>query len=180
MKKFHQKKSKTDIHLTFENTKLHYFLKDESGKVDFSIPYHAFTHNSYERTDRNETLKNFAIYLLVVGIVTLVGGIGALMLIGSAIMYWLYKRSIIHFTVFLLPERQVFILHDEHHDAIIKEIFSHRDTYLKHTYARININNPPEHELKKFQWLLDEKVITEEEFHEFKFQLMKKESKILN
>ena len=180
MKEYIQKKSKTEIKFTFDKTKLHYFIKDEKSKGEFSIAYDYISYNSYEVTHSKDVFKYYSTYLLVLGIVTLIAGVGALMLIGSLIMYILYKRSIVTYTVFTGNDRRIFVIHDENHDEIIKEMLDRRSEYMKHKYAILNPHNSPEHELRKFELLLEEKVITEDEFNEFKFQLTKTENKLLN
>ena len=61
-------------------------------------------------------------------------------------------------------------------EAFLSEMFSARNSYLRKTYSRIDADNDPQHELARFQWLLSEGVIDDDEYQSLKHQLNAEES----
>lgn len=178
--RYTQKKQDTEITISLDTQNIFYAIKDAKSKAEFTHPYEDIMINRYEITESNDGYKNQATYLFVVGLVLLIVGFGFLFLIGAGIFLFLYKRSKMRFTVIDANQKRLYILHDTKHDEIIDNLYKNRNKYLKHKYAIIEHHNDPAFELKKFQWLLDQQVITQDEFDDFKFQLMKKDNKILN
>lgn len=176
--KFHQKKGKNEIKFSLNEDHFEYFIKDESSKGEFTLPYETISSNKYQLFEKNDLFKNNAIYLLVISILfttaTLVFGIRTyyfLFILATIIMYIMYHRSKTTFTVIETGNRKVFVIQDKHHDEIIHQLFSRRNELMKKKYGKINLTTDPEIEIKRFKWLLAEKVISPKEFEDIQSQI---------
>lgn len=174
---FHQKKGKNEIKITLNSDHLIYFIKDDSSKGEFTIEYDSLSSDMYEFTEKNIMFKNYSIYLLVIGIIF---GVARflfnapshyyLFLIGSLIVYIIYLKSIIKYTI-LEADRKIYIIQDKNHDTIINRIFEARKNLIKEKYGQIDFNNDKLNEVKKFKWLLNQKIITDQEFNEISAEI---------
>jgi hypothetical protein len=125
---------------------------------------------------------SFGIFALI-GLVLNFAGISALMRwaplwgIASVILFGFhfYKRRR-YFLVDLNNERSIFFIADQpSKNALIdfvQAMYGSRKKYLRDRYFVTNPVNDPENELRRFQWLLDEGVISENEFQQMKVLLI--------
>lgn len=175
---FHQKKGKNEIKFLFNEDHFEYFIKDESSKGQFKLPYGIISRNKYELIEKNDTFKNNAIYLLIVSIIfttaTFVFRIPTyyfLFIIATFIMYILYLKSKTKYTVIETEDRKIYIIQDKNHDEIMRQLYTRRNELLKKMYGKINLTNNPEAEVKRFKFLLEEEVISTKEFEDIKSQI---------
>lgn len=175
---FRQKKGKNDIKFEITSDHLKYFIKDETSKGEYTVEYDSISPNKYELTEKNDNYKNYAIYLLVLSIIFLAGTIflqirsnALLFLFGSIVLYILYQRSKVTFTV-LEGEHKIYVIKDDQHDKILEKIKDARKEYMIQKYAKVNLSNNVDNELRKFAWLLKQNIITQEEFEEIKSLLV--------
>lgn len=176
--KFHQKKGKNEIIFSLYEDHFEYFIKDESSKGEFVIPYEIISSDKFELVEKNHLFKNNAIYLLIISILfttaTLVFRVPTyyfLFILATLIMYIMYLRSKTTFTVIETDNRKVYVIHDKQHDEIINQLYSRRNELMKKKYGKINLTNDPETEIRRFKWLLAEKVISPKEFEDIQSQI---------
>lgn len=62
----------------------------------------------------------------------------------------------------------------------IDNLINKRNTYLKSKYSKVDPDYPIDEQLYKIKWLLDEKLITDEEFQSLKIKLLKDKYGSLN
>jgi hypothetical protein len=99
--------------------------------------------------------------LPVIGIALLVGII--LAFVGSAI-HWLYAND---YTTLRTHNGDILIVEDAQHDRIISELRARRLAALKKT-AVVNRLQNPWYEVKRFKFLRDEGIISENDFNLYK------------
>lgn len=176
---FTQKKGKNEIRIAFKPEYINYYLKDESSKGEFKIGYEEITPEKYEYTEKNTTLKNYALYLLIIGVIFLAATFifnvrtsFPLFLIGSLVVYVFYLFSVTRYTILDGYRRKIYIIHDKQHDTIINSIYKMRKDFMKKKYGELNLQSNSREELRRFQWLLEQEVITDKEFEIIQTELL--------
>ena len=173
-----------EFHL--EPKRFRLFVKDMDGETETFVDYENIT----ERT-RTITRQDGRVYIAAIsfGIFGLAGVI--LNLLGSdSLMRWapLWLIASIILWGFHFFKRRRYFLVDMHNkqsiffivnrpskealSRFIKELYATRRAYLRESYFSINPTNTVESELKKFQWLCKENVITEAELQNVKSLLL--------
>jgi hypothetical protein len=85
---------------------------------------------------------------------------------------WAYIRVRSKNVYTSIPVRngKVLVLQDKRHDEVIEALESRRVRFYR-KLAVIDLRNPPAVELRKFTWLKEQGVISEEEFETFRQKL---------
>lgn len=73
-----------------------------------------------------------------------------------------YTLVCFKYTIVSAGRREIRVLKDKSHDAVLEELFSRRNALLREVYGRIDLDNDLDAELRKHEWLRDEGVISEE------------------
>ncbi len=169
--KYRQKKGKNIIEIEFLENKIKYFLQDDVSSGRFDITPATISKDTITFIEKNNGFKNYSIYLLVVGLIfafmTIFLKIFTLyipFLLGSIIMFVLYKLSFVNYTIIETTNKKIYIIQDKNHDEIVKKIFDMRNKYYKDIYFKFIPENNIKDEADKFKWLLDEKIITQAEY----------------
>lgn len=179
---YKQKKNRNQLEFSFKKNGLDYRLNDSNLNKKEFIPYERITNNSHEFTERNDTYRNNAIYTAVVAVVFLAINIfygtrlwAWLFMLTSPTFWFLYKRSIVVFTV--LPVSgylDIYIIRDKLGRRIRNEIYTKRNKYLRSEYGYIDYDTPPEVESDKFDWLHSLGVIGDTELEVVKEEIVKR------
>lgn len=165
-----------------EPDRIRLHTKDMDGETETFIDYESITPTTRLITRQNGRLYvaaiSFGIFALV-GFVLNFAGISALMRwaplwgVASVILFGFhfYKRRR-YFLVDLKNDRSIFFIADRPSKDAVKEfiqsMYESRKKYLRDRYFATNPISEPENELRKFQWLLTEGVISETEFQQMK------------
>ena len=172
-----QKRRDTLIKFDLRTDFVDYDIRDKSGTAGFRVAYGALPHRVDERNYRNEWLRNVGLLWVIIGVILAVlrfsndGTPFSIWLpvgLGCLLWYWL---TIERYSALETPEGKILVLKDRQHDEIITELVNRRIAELKRRYAFIDHDNDKTSELNKLNWLVDNKVVTEEEFKLLKAEL---------
>jgi cbb3-type cytochrome oxidase subunit 3 len=87
------------------------------------------------------------------------------LILGILCIVWTLFRKI-KFTIYETPKASILIIKNRKHNKIINEIQSRRKKQLLELYSHIDYDNNIKSEIKKFEWLKDEKVLSDKEANE--------------
>lgn len=166
-----QKKSSNRTKFEFGDDEFKYSFADRRVSLDISIKYAQFPKSANKREERNEWLRNAGVFWILFGsaffLTAVVNGesyVGKLFWIvlgGVCLAYYNYSAT--RYSVFPTEAGTVFIIRDQKHDDIVKEIMSRKKKLLLSWYGGIDYENEPEYEIQKFNWLRDQGALTDEE-----------------
>lgn len=174
-----QKKSSNQTTFEFGKEKLKYSIKDSSGKKTFSTEYGSISDEDFdELEEKNAWFRNVGILWVLIGAVQIIGRLmesgsfsGSIWLTLGIICLITYRFKTTNYTIVDAEKGRIFIIQDEQHSKILDEISKRRKKQWKLWYGSINYENDPQNELNKFQWLLDKKVISDDEFKTVKLEI---------
>ena len=171
---FAQKRLSNRVRYTFREDALEYRFEDASHAHTFRLDYRElpFTHTEY--TEKFEALRGmtfvFAFLALLNGLRALgdlTFAVAASVLAALAGASWLgYKRLSATFTVIDTDQGRMLALHDGQHERLMAELAQRRRDALLAEYGEVNEDNDPEEERRKFAWLRDRGVLTEDEYQQ--------------
>ncbi len=174
---YRQKKGGNRTHFEFESEYLEYELQEKAGTDSFRVAYSALPYRVHEFIERNEWLRNVGLLWLLIGILITGWRLSESILqlsmwipIGLGCLGW-YWFSIVRYSTLQTGEGKIFVIRDAQHDRILEELLARRVDQLKRSYAFVDHDNDPANELRKFQWLLDNRVIDEAEFETLKAEV---------
>lgn len=167
---YKQENIRTSVSFDFKKDELIFSLKDSSTNTVTAIPYLQITSESTDFTEKNDWYRNVGIIWIVIGAIFEIpallngtpklpiwSGLGLLMLL-------IYMATKKRYTILHTATRSnIVILHDEQHNAIVKQIRDTRREKFKEKLGDINIHNDPELEKQKFEFLFKEDVISAQE-----------------
>lgn len=164
---------------TFADTCLHYRYKSTDKDVSFQVDYTQIPITpTQEIADKYSLFRNLGIAALMIGGAMAVNNFmtlgrleDTLFLHLGLISMFLYSISTKKFSVFATGSGNILVLKDKKHDTIIEKMHHQRNRILKELYAHIDFQNSKEHEIEKFDHLLKDGIITEEEYNQFLIQL---------
>lgn len=163
--KISQRKFSTKTSFSFEDDGLTYEVRDGSGAVAFRADYEDISFETSYSEERNLWLRNAGYFWVAIGILaTIMRGptlsLWLLLGIGCLIAYF-WRR--IAYTIFDAPKGRILVIRDDKHDEIINEIISRRRACLRSRYATVDPTNTPQNEERRFGWLLEHEIISNEE-----------------
>lgn len=167
-----QKKFSNKTKFEFRDEDLKYTVQDKSGSQSFSVEYGAIPTDHGDLVERNDWYRNAGVLWFVLGVFIIVSHyletgtmkwsiwlpVGAI----CFVMYWVVKTA---YVVIDTEKGRLFIIKDEKHDEILKEIDSRRKGQWLSWYGALDLGNDPSNEINKFKWLLDKEVISQEEYN---------------
>jgi hypothetical protein len=181
---FEQRRPGIRLGFVFGEQELSYSIRELGKEHRFSADYeHIFVHNpSYFDVANSIFARRFAwTYLAFVGAIAFgfywrVSPLALAVVTVLGIFLWAFIRMRAPFTLYfvLLPValdafsgqgREIQILDDETGARIIEEITARRRSRLRILYAFVNPDADPVHEAAKFDWLKQNQVIDENEYH---------------
>jgi len=170
--KFKQSKSGNKLLFKFSDKQLHYEYKYSDGSGNYDISYADFPSKSHTIIEQNDWCKNVGTLWILLGIglnvyryytMHLLDKNGIIFIgLGILCILWTIFRKI-KFTIFNTPQANVLIIKNRKHDEIVNEIQSRRKKQLLELYSQIDFNNNMENEIKKFEWLKEENILSQEE-----------------
>ena len=173
--KIKQRKSRYLHTFTFKDHTLNYAYKHSGGSGDYDIQYADFPSKSITYIEINEWCRSVGWLWILLGIghnvyrfytMHLLDKMGTLFIIlGIVCLVWVYLRKV-KFTIFQTPQADVLVIKNRKHDKIISEIQSRRKDQLLDLYGSIDFENNIENEIKKFEWLKDENILSDIEANE--------------
>lgn len=168
---FVQKKRSVKHTFTFYDDHFNVAYEEKSGSSDADITYADFPQKSSIQVEENEWLRNVGFLWIAIGMAQIayawylnapITGREFWILIGAACVAWAYS-SRIKYTVFKSEHGNIFVIKDKQHDTIIDEINSRKKAQLLDWYGEVNAKNDLDNEVRKFNWLLEQNVISKEE-----------------
>ena len=165
-----QKQLTNNTKFEFAEEKLKYTIKDKSGSQSFSTEYSSIPAELSEFVEQNVWYRNVGIAWLVISGFQMVHWFSelgtlkiSLWLILGVIFFGIYMLAKTEYSILNTDNGRIFIIKDAKHDQILNEIYSRKKGQLLSWYGDINYSSDPNNELAKFNWLLNEGVITESE-----------------
>lgn len=166
--KIEQKKNGTKVEFDFQDDFLYYKIKDGNGSNSFNIRYEDITNSITEFEERNSWYKNVGLFWAILGVIDMALNRTklSLWLVLGIIFYGLYYYYQTSYSKIDATSHNLLIIKNDKHDEIIKEVFNHRNDYLKANYGKINKENDKNNELNKFKWLRNLGVLADYQFED--------------
>ncbi|MFS1486245.1 hypothetical protein BCU43_000485 [Vibrio lentus] len=185
-----QKKRSIKYTFTFMDNHLNFAYKIKSGTGDRDLDYVNFPKKSSTLIEQNEWFQSVGYVWCILGAFDILyeSYLGAfpnlwfLVLLGGMLLVWSHFSKV-KYSVFEMDSANILVIQDKNHDLIINELKTRKKSQLLEWYGHVNQDNESEVEVGKFKWLLDEDVITKEEYEEKIAQiesLIKEESNLSN
>lgn len=151
--------------------------EDNQAAVSFDQPYDEIPFETRSFTEKMMALRAAAIFFLAVAIYNVFSyfalgdAIGALITAGVQAVLAIaaeagYRRSEVTFTLFDASRGTIFVIDDKSAPDIIARIAERRRAALRRIAGEINLENPIDLEVEKFNWLREHDVITAAEHRE--------------
>ena len=168
--KIEQKRFSTRTSFTFEDDGATYEIRDGSGGTTFRADYEDISFETSFFEERNLWLRNAGYLWIAIGVLGMilrfadtgrpVPPIWLYIGIGCVVAYY-WRRS--SYTVFDAPKGRIHVIRDQKHDAIVDEIVKRRRACYRSRYATVDPTNSPELEERRFAWLHEHDIISDEE-----------------
>ena len=165
---FVQKKGSTRHTFTLHSDKFNFAYQDKSGAADADMSYADLPLKTSIQIEQNEWLRNVGYLWMAIGVFQIgyaihdggsLSGKGFWLLLGIGCVLWAHFSKI-QYTVLRGERGNVFIMQDKSHDRILDELMGRRKAQLAQWYGDVNPQNDLDHERAKFQWLVEQDVIT--------------------
>lgn len=157
----------------FGKDKLKYKTKHSDGGHSFEIEYALIPSEASEYFEKSSWIRNMSFFWILCGAIITGYRYFSLNQISLSlwvpvgiicyIFYFLFKKE---YSVFHTEKGPLFIIKDSKYDTIAKEIDDRRKGQLYLWHGQIDYENDPQTEMNKFEWLLENNVITQKEFEE--------------
>lgn len=166
-----QKKGSNRYTFTFKDDVVNFAYKDKSGSGDADIRYADFPKKCLILIEQNEWLRNVGFLWIFVGVVQIGfaityddfrSGVGFWLLVGIICVVWSYSTKITN-SVFKTDHANVFVIQDSKHDQIVSELQARRRAQLLEWYGQIDFRGDRDKETAKFNWLLEEGILSQQE-----------------
>jgi hypothetical protein len=158
----------------FNDESFNFAFKDKSGSDDFDLNYADFPEKCSISIEQNEWLRNVGVLWCLLGCYRIGTGLyNEIPLSGTVFWFFLgliclvcYALTKTKYSVFKTKAGNVFIINDKNHDKIIAEMTNRKKSQLLKWYGDINFDNDFDNEISKFNWLVKQNVISQEEADE--------------
>lgn len=157
----------------FGEARLAYTIRDASGSRSFALEYGYIPTEASELEERAPWLRDAGIFLTALGL--LLAGVQLALGQPPAALIWLpiglvalvaYRGLRTRYTVIATEMGRIFVIRDGRHDEVMNELGRRRTAQWRQWYAEVDLDNDPDSEMDKFDWLRERKVITEAEYQE--------------
>jgi len=171
MMEFVQKKKSNKLTFTLHDEYFNFAYVDNSGAGDIDINYADLPQKSSVQIEQNEWFRNVGYLWIAIGTFEFVRAIfssvtiaanGVWLTIGSGSLIWFYFSKV-KYTVFRTGRGNILVIQDKKHDKIIAELNKRRKSQLLAWYGDVNPKNSLEQEIQKFNWLVEQKILSKEE-----------------
>jgi hypothetical protein len=168
-----------------EPKRIRVLSKDANGEVEFYVPYEDLTSQVRYVTEQNGRLYiaavSFGIFSLA-GLAANFAGEPSLMrwvpvwIVATVILFGFHLAKRRRYVLLDLTDgKSIFFLRDKPSEqqlsSFLESVQSRRRHYLRDSYFKIDPDNDPHSEVRKFKWLMGEGIITEVELEEMKKRL---------
>lgn len=181
-KELTQKRFPVRLDFRFEEETLHYAYADSSGGHAFAVAYEDIATDPAARagvTVKLDWYQHMAVVMAALALFQVIFGFLPNGLLSAAtpagvagLLYAVYRLSIRRYTVVRSDAGSIFVLDDAQQQEILAEFHARRTARLRVRFADIDFSNELAVELQKFGWLLQQGVISQEEYEVAKHQLL--------
>ena len=168
--KIEQKKFSAKTSFSFEDDGITYEVRDASGATAFRTDYEDVSFETSFFEERNVWFRNVGYIWLVIGGLQmalrfqdtgkLIPSIWLFLGIAFAVAYF-WRR--IGYTIFDTPKGRILVIRDGKHDQVVAEIVQRRRACFRSRYATVDVDSSPEAEERRFAWLHEHQIISDEE-----------------
>lgn len=167
--KIEQRKFSTKTTFNFEDDGITYEVRDGSGATAFRTDYEDISFETSYFEERNVWFRNVGYLWLAIGVVATgfrfqegKPTLSIWIILGIGFVGWYYLRRI-GYTIFDAPKGRILIIRDGKHDQIVQTIVERRRACLRNRYAAVDPHNSPEAEARRFAWLHEHEIISDDE-----------------
>lgn len=168
---FVQKKKSNKHTFKLYDDYFNFAYEDKSGSGETDFNYADFPQKSSVQIEQNEWLRNVGYLWVALGVFQIAYAYFSdptqfsrsfWILLGAGCVLWAHFSKV-KYTVFRSEQGNVFVIQDKQHDQIIEELNRRRKSQLLQWYGEVNPENDLEKEIQKFNWLVDQKIMSKEE-----------------
>ncbi|MFS1701944.1 hypothetical protein [Alteromonas sp. AMM-1] len=168
---FIQKKRGVKHTFTLKEDHFNFAYEDKSGAGDIDVNYADFPVKSSVTIEQNEWLRNVGFLWIALGVAQIgwalfndlsLSGKGFWLMVGTACVLWAHFSKT-RYSVFRTDQGHVLVLQNKQHQQIVDTLHARRKAQLLNWYGEVNPENDLQNEIRKFQWLAEQKVITKAE-----------------
>ena len=175
---FWQENNDTKIGVIFRESTFLYYISDRASKGEFVVPYLNLEGTVSELRESNEVYKHYGLYCAAVAAIYLPISFfintshlkvvfSPIFLVAAIILFFLYKRSQAIYGVLRSREKTIYLIKtDPNYEKIVNMLLEKRRAAFRKIYLGTdNVDNNQE-ALDKYNWLLEQKIISEAEYRE--------------
>ena len=174
----------------FEDLRLKYSFSDRTGEREFYVPYENIDVVNPAKLATNMQNPNLGLISVALAGVFMIAGIGEsypiepalrglaiAMVAANLVLSWLKPRVLELTLLQLTPPApasgglSVRVLNDASHDAIVAEIRRRWRDRLRQMFGRVNVNEDPGKQFQRLNWLRQNDVVSQAEFHQLASEL---------
>jgi hypothetical protein len=163
------------ITFDFQEDYVQYTRDTASHKVSFRIDYESFPTEQHFWEERKPLVRVLGTLALAWGMLPILFSTPTPLSVAwtlpglLALLY--YRLSITQYLVFDMPTRQIFLLANRQAETVLREVQARRIGQIRKRYARVIDPSEPERETARFQALLRENIITQDDFDDLMIDL---------
>jgi hypothetical protein len=174
----------------FEDLRLKYSFSDRTGQREFYVPYESIDVANPAKLTIKMHSPDLALISVALAGVFMIAGIGesypiepalrglAIAMVAAALVLPRLKPGVLESTLLQLTPQApasgglpVRVLNDESHDAILAEIRRRWRNRLRQMFGRVNVNEDPGKQFQRLNWLRQNDVVSQAEFHQLASEL---------
>ena len=168
---FIQKKRGVKQTFTLRDDHFNFAYEDKSGSGDIDLNYVDFPQKSSVSIEQNEWLRNVGLLWIALGVAQIgwaifndlsLSGKGFWLMVGMACVLWAHFSKT-RYSVFRTERGNVLVMQNKQHQQIVETLHARRKAQLLDWYGDVNPDNELENEIRKFQWLVEQDVMTKAE-----------------
>ncbi|MAH56307.1 MAG: hypothetical protein CL531_08680 [Aestuariibacter sp.] len=168
---FIQKKRGVKQTFTLRDDHFNFAYEDKSGSGDIDLNYVDLPQKSSVSIEQNEWLRNVGLLWIALGVAQIgwaifndlsLSGKGFWLMVGMACVLWAHFSKT-RYSVFRTERGNVLVMQNKQHQQIVETLHARRKAQLLDWYGDVNPDNELENEIRKFQWLVEQDVMTQAE-----------------
>ncbi|BBO26043.1 hypothetical protein AltI4_04310 [Alteromonas sp. I4] len=168
---FIQKKRGVKQTFTLKDDHFNFAYEDKSGSGDIDLNYVDLPQKSSVSIEQNEWLRNVGLLWIALGVAQIgwaifndlsLSGKGFWLMVGMACVLWAHFSKT-RYSVFRTERGNVLVMQNKQHQQIVETLYARRKAQLLDWYGDVNPDNELENEIRKFQWLVEQDVMTQAE-----------------
>ena len=168
---FIQKKRGVKQTFTLKDDHFNFAYEDKSGSGDIDLNYVDLPQKSSVSIEQNEWLRNVGLLWIALGVAQIgwaifndlsLSGKGFWLMVGMACVLWAHFSKT-RYSVFRTERGNVLVMQNKQHQQIVETLHARRKAQLLDWYGDVNPDNELENEIRKFQWLVEQDVMTQAE-----------------